>query len=388
MKIAHLMLFNFYMDDAYYQENILPKQNKADGHDVIIIASTQVYSKGNSITFVEPKTYYSKENIEITRVPYKNIISNRINVKVRAYKNVYLKLSEFKPDIIFIHGIGGYELKTIARYKKNNPHVKLYIDCHADYYNSASNFLSRKILHGFFYRSFFLRYVKYIEKVYYIAPESLIYLKELYKFEDKEKLEYLPLGGYIISKEKRVYIRSKIRNELNISKDNVVFIHAGKLDEKKKSLDLIQAFTKLKQNNIKLLIIGSFDDKIYLQVKEVINLDNRILFLGWKRGDELQDYLCASDIYVQPSGRSVTVQNAICCGCAIITSRRLIYTDLFGEAAKYAQTKDELHVRMNEIIENPELLASHKEKLLEVAKEKLDYRVLANKYILDCKSKV
>lgn len=387
MKIAHLMLFNFYMDDAYYQENILPMQNKADGHDVIIIASTQVHSKDNSITFVKPTTYYTKENIKISRVPYKFKISNRINEKVRAYKNVYEKLSDFKPDIIFIHGNSGYELKTIARYKKNNPQVMLYMDCHGDFNNSASNFLSRKILHGLFYRSIFLKNVKYIEKVYYVAPESLEYLKELYKFDDKKKLEYLPLGGYIISNEKRKYVRNKKRNELNISKDDIVFIHAGKLDEKKKSLDLIQAFAKLKQQNVKLLIIGSFTEKVYSQVKDIINSDARILFLGWKRGDELQDYLCTGDIYVQPSGRSVTVQNAVCCGCAIITSRRLIYTHLFGEAAKYADTKEELYERMNEMIENPKLISLHKKMLLEIAKEKLDYRVLANRYILDYKSK-
>ena len=35
MKIAHLMLFNFYMDDAYYQENILPRYQAKLGHEVI-----------------------------------------------------------------------------------------------------------------------------------------------------------------------------------------------------------------------------------------------------------------------------------------------------------------------------------------------------------------
>ena len=387
MKIAHLMLFNFYMDDAYYQENILSKQNKADGHDVIIIASTQVHSKDNSITFVEPSTYYSKENIKIFRVPYRFKINNPINEKVRAYKNVYKHLTDFKPDIIFIHGNSGYELKTIAKYKKNNPQVMLYMDCHGDFNNSASNFLSRKILHGLFYRSIFLKNVKYIEKLYYVAPESLPYLKELYKFEDKKKLEYLPLGGYIKSNEKREYFRNKKRDELNISKHDIVFIHAGKLDEKKRSLDLIQAFTKLKQNNIKLLIIGSFAEKIYTQAIDIIKSDSRILFLGWKRGDELQDYLCASDIYVQPFTRTVTVQNAVCCGCVIITSRKLIYTELFGKAAKFADTKEELYEKMNEMIENPKLISLHKKMLLEIAKEKLDYRVLANRYILDYESK-
>lgn len=381
MRIVHLTLFNFYIDDAFYQENILPRQNKSDGHDVLIIASTHVFAKGNSMKFIKPSKYYTKEGIKVIRVPYKNIINKKISEKVRAYKNVYQNLVKFKPDVIFSHGIGGYESKTIAKYIKNNPTTRLYIDCHSDYFNSASTFISKNILHRIFYRYYFWKYVKYAQKVYYVTPESIEFLKELYGFNDPNKLEYLPLGGYIIDKEERVKIQKVIRKELKISASDIVFIHTGKMDAKKKSFELIKAFSRIDSKHIRLLIVGSFSDEVYSKVKSLIETDNRILFLGWKKGEEVQDYLCASDVYLQPGGRTVTVQNAVCCGCAIAVSKRLSYTYLFGEAAMYAETEDEIFTLLNHIIKNPDLIHRHRKALNKIANEMLDYKKLANKYL-------
>ena len=85
MKILHLMLSNFYIDDALYQENILSNQNKSDGHDVEIIASTMTFNDDNSIKFIKPIEYYTKQGIKVTRVPYFKFINNNISEKIRVY---------------------------------------------------------------------------------------------------------------------------------------------------------------------------------------------------------------------------------------------------------------------------------------------------------------
>ncbi|MBN2650320.1 MAG: glycosyltransferase family 4 protein [Prolixibacteraceae bacterium] len=381
MRIAHLMLFNFYIDDAFYQENILPRQNKADGHEVLIIASTHVFGKGNSMTSTSPRIYFTKEAIKVIRVPYKKIVNEKITKKIRAYKNVYFHLEQFKPDVIFSHGIGGYESKTIAKFVKNNPATKLYIDCHSDFYNSATNFISKYFLHRIFYRHFFWKYEKFAKKVYYVAPESIAFLKELYGFNDQSKMEFLPLGGFIIDENEIIKRRKFIRKHLNILESDIIFIHTGKLDVKKKSSELINAFTQIKNNNIKLLIVGTFSDDVYSNVKELIDNDERIKYLGWKTGEEVQDYLCASDVYMQPGSRTVTVQNAACCGCAIITNRSMIYTYLFGKSVFYAETEEEVKKSIEKLIARPFLINKYKKKLLEIAKNKLDYKKIANAYL-------
>ena len=41
MKIAHICLSCFYIDGFSYQENELVRQNVSDGHDVLVITSTE-----------------------------------------------------------------------------------------------------------------------------------------------------------------------------------------------------------------------------------------------------------------------------------------------------------------------------------------------------------
>lgn len=375
------MLSSFYIDNAFYQENILPLQNKIDGHEVMIIASTLGFINGNTTGFTKPATYYTNEGIKVVRVPYIKIISLKISEKIRAYKNVYPLIEDFGPDIIFSHGIGGYVAKTIARYIRSNPHAKLYIDCHSDYINSASNLFSKYILHKLFYRHYFWKYVQYAEKVYYVAPESILFLKELYGFEDIEKLQYFPLGGYLLNDSEREIKRENVRKQLEIANDDVIIIHSGKMDFKKKSYELIKAFTQVKSTKIWLLIIGIFTDDVYLTVKDFIESDERIIYLGWKSGNEIQDYLCGGDIYLQPGGRTVTVQNAVCCGCAIIVNPNLCYTQLFGNAALYAETSKEIKEILEKIVVEPHMIRQYRESLMKIAREKLDYRVLSKSYI-------
>jgi hypothetical protein len=43
MKIVHMCLSCFYIDGYFYQENEIIRQNVDDGHDVVVIASTESY---------------------------------------------------------------------------------------------------------------------------------------------------------------------------------------------------------------------------------------------------------------------------------------------------------------------------------------------------------
>ena len=381
MRIVHLMLSNFYIDNAFYQENILPRQNKIDGHEVLIIASTLIFTHGNSVGYTNPLTYYTEDGIKIIRIPYKRIINKTVSEKIRNFKGLYKLLRENSPDIIFNHGIGGYFFKTLAVYIKNNPKTKLYIDCHSDYFNSANNLISKYVLHGLFYRQYFKKAEKYAEKVFYVTPESIPFLKDLYDFEDKNKLQYLPLGGYIINDSERIRKRERIRKQLNIPNNDIVLIHSGKMDIKKKSYELISAFSQVKTDNIWLLILGVFTDDVYESVKEFIDSDKRIIYLGWKNALELEDYLCSADIYLQPGSRTVTVQNAVCCGCIIIVNPALTYTHLFGKAALYAETEQEIKNLLEKFVLNPRIIEKFQESLMNIAKEKLDYKIIANTYI-------
>ena len=152
MKILHVCLAAFYIDNYGYQENILPKMHSIQGHNVEILASTETYLNGNEMKYLEPSTYKNEDGIKVTRVPYVNIITNFITRKLRVYKGVQKHLDNFKPDIIFIHDIQFLGIFSIIRFLKKNIGVKVYVDGHADFTNSATNWISKNILHRLIYK--------------------------------------------------------------------------------------------------------------------------------------------------------------------------------------------------------------------------------------------
>ena len=152
MNIVHCCLSNFYIDNYNYQENVLPIMNRNDGHQVAIIASTESFIENSKIGYIKEGNYYSKEGIKVYRVKYRRYLPQCIMKKVRSYNNVYKILDNLSPDVIFFHGIQAFELLTVAKYKSLNPHVKFYVDSHAYSANSATNWISEKVLHRWFYK--------------------------------------------------------------------------------------------------------------------------------------------------------------------------------------------------------------------------------------------
>src|SRR5699024_6237929 len=147
MKIIHMCLANYYTDNYGYQENMLPMQNKLDGHDVTIIASTEMYVNNKELGYVNPGEYKNEHGIKVIRIPYRKILPHRAMRKIRTYTHVYEILKNENPDVILFHGPQSYDLLTVARYKKDNPMTKLYVDNHADRGNSARGYISKNILH-------------------------------------------------------------------------------------------------------------------------------------------------------------------------------------------------------------------------------------------------
>ena len=78
MKILHLCLSCFYIDDAGYQENQLVRQHVRDGHEVLVIASTETFDGRGGLTYTEPKTYTGSDGARVIRIPYVRWLPARI----------------------------------------------------------------------------------------------------------------------------------------------------------------------------------------------------------------------------------------------------------------------------------------------------------------------
>ena len=118
----------------------------------------------------------------------------------------------------------------------------------------------------------------------------------------------------------------------------------------------------------------------------LIDLDNRIQYIGWKSGKNLQEYLCAGDVYVQPGSQSATMQNALCCGNAVILTPAKSHKFLLKDAGIYINDEEELIEVLKKISIDHKYLNKKRKKCFDIATNMLDYIKLSEKLIkeFDC----
>lgn len=377
MKILHIGLVSYYTEGMTYQENYLPDINAEDGHEVIFVANATEYRDGK-LVYTGEKDYILQSGVRLIRYKYDSVGPKLLTNKIQKVSRLKKLMEEFKPDSIMFHGVCGYELMDVAKYVKVHPETLFYVDCHEDFDNTARTWLSKmfyKYIHGFFIK----KSLPKINKILYIGEISRVYLKEMYRIDDN-KLEFYPLGGIVSSKEDQIKCREDLIKEYGLKDDSTIFMHSGKLDPLKKTADLLRAFSTLDKDNIFLFIFGSIPSETEKEIKELIEKDNRVMFLGWKSGDEVTRLLNAADVYVQPGSPSATSQVAMCCGCAEIVRPTISYKLLYNESVLYADNYDEL-VEKLKLICDRKLLSSYKDKANECASTVLDYSKLANRYL-------
>lgn len=378
MKILHLMLSNYYIDNVTYQENLLTRQNLMDGHTVKIVASTETFVSPNRLGYVKPSIYFNEDGIEVTRIPYRKFLPLKVMAKIRSYSGLYSIIEEYQPDVILHHGVPSYELLTLGKYKKRNPHIKLYLDSHEDFHNSARNFISKEILHRRFYGPIVRRVLKYIDKILCVNIEAFDFLSSLYGIP-LEKMELYPLGGILFSEKERLEKRNSIRNSFGITEDEILMVHSGKMKKRKRTEELLRAFEQVDNKRFQLYLIGEFSEDVKYVVEPILNSDKRIKYVGWMNGDELIDFLCATDIYLQPGSQSATMQNAICCGCPVMIYPYKSHKPFLNENGFFVESVEDIIAVFNSIEKDPKILGEMRNKSLEIARELLDYKKLASR---------
>ena len=375
MKILHVCLASSYTDGMTYQDNMLAEQNVADGHEVMVVSDCTHFENGKIVqTLPEDRVLIS--GVRLVRLPFDFILTGFFSNKLRKTKLLRPLLEQFAPDVILFHGCAGWELITVAKYKKNNPHIKLYVDSHEDFNNSARNWLSKNILHRLIYGPIIRYAYPYLDKLLYLSEETKDFLVGLYKLP-AGKLEFYPLGGVVHSIEDWTAMRAKKRAELGLRDEDVLLCHSGKMDSLKRTKDILLALSQASSERIRLIIIGNIPDEMKPVLEPMIAADERVSFLGWKNGDELMAYLCACDMYVQPGSQSATMQNAICCGAPVLLYPHKSYKHFIKGNCWYVETTEEMTAVFSAVSANPEILKEKGKNSFSMANELLDYKKLA-----------
>ncbi len=375
MKIIHVCLASHYTEGMTYQDNQLADQNAADGHEVVVLSDCYRYT-GHSLEEVDEEDVILSSGVRLVRMKYDLIVNNLISGKVRKVNRVKYFLEEFKPDVILFHGVAGYEMLTVSKYKSRHPEVKLYIDSHEDYHNSGTFWLSLFFQYKIFNKFIVHKIRKNVDKFLYLSYESKNFLKEIYGLDDQE-MEFYPLGGNLLEPDRKLAFKKIVRSKLRLEDSDILIVHSGKFVNEKKTKELLESFASVSANNLKLVLIGSIPEDMVPVLMPLIKSDKRINFLGWKSSDELIQYLAAADLYVQPGTQSATMQNAICCGTPVALYPYPSHKPYIAGNGLLIANSCDYKVMFSDLACNNFDLSAMSNASYNIAREFLDYKKLA-----------
>ena len=370
MRILHCCLAAFYIDNYGYQENILPRMHKTQGHEVMILASTETYVDKVHLGYIEPKEYINEDGILVHRIPYKSFLPHKVMTKLRCYKGVYNELDKFKPDFIFLHDLQFLSIKDVAKYIKENPQVRINVDGHTDSRNSAKNFVSKNLLHGIVYKHCAKIIMPYVNHFYGTLPARVEFFKQMYGTPaDKTELLVMGADDQYVKNAKDTQQREIIRKRFGIQDDDFLVVAGGKFDSKKRwILDVMDAVSDLRaKTRIKLLIFGSVMENDGFKNEFEKRCDEDVVqYAGWIKGIESYNYFEASDLVIFAGLHSVLWEQAVGQGrpCVFNELPGFDHVNLGGNCKFLkASCKEEIESTILDCISNyPQMLKVAQEK--------------------------
>lgn len=384
MKVLHLCLGCFFPDNYSYQENMLPKFHKELGYEVEVIASLQTFDSRGKVTYLDvAKTYRNEYDIKVTRLCYKK--PEALYHKLKRYIGTYQALDKANPDIIFIHGCQFLDMDTVVSYLKTHPGKKVYVDNHCDYSNSATNLLSKYILHKLLWKHAAQIIEPYTIKFYGVLPARVDWLINMYKLP-QNKCELLVMGAddeevQRASSEKN---KQKVRQKLGFSPNDFVIVTGGKIDAwKTQTLLLMEAVSQLNKSNVKLLIFGPVANEIEKDFQS--KFDNRIMkYISWADTSASYDYFAIANLAVFPGRHSVYWEQVAGLGIPMLCKywEGTTHIDVGGNVRfLMCDSVDEIYNNIYEIVCNKHIYEGMCKAAKNKGKRRFSYKEIAKRSI-------
>lgn len=381
MRILHVCLGCFYIENMAYQENVLPKMHSLLGHTVKIIASQYTFSTSGVKTYRDCGSYINPDNIPVTIIPYRT--KSKISRILKRFKNLFQELTFFNPDIIFVHGAQFFGNIDIIKFKRNFPSTRVICDNHSDYINTPLWPIKYYFLNKLLWPMAVKRMIPITDFFWGVTPMRVRYLQEIYKVPST-KTDLLIMGGddTLIDFDNKKFLKETFRNRNRIREDDFLLITGGKIGPKKNIQNLVHAFSCIKQQNVHLLIFGDFLLGMEDLQLECIN-NPKIHLLGWLTPKQTYDAFLSSDLAVFPGTHSVLWEQSVACGIPVVFRRwpDMQHVSINGNCVFLDRgTKEEISHVINEIIDFPDKYSELVFRANE-AKEAFSYINIAKKSI-------
>lgn len=179
----------------------------------------------------------------------------------------------------------------------------------------------------------------------------------------------------------------QVRKKYGITGKYLIYI--GTLQPRKNLSRLIDAFAKLKNKQVKLVIGGKkgwLYDQVFEHVKE-LKLENRVLFLGFVPNDDLPGLIKGSQAYVLPSlyeGFGMPPVEAQAVGVPVVVSRTSSLPEIVGASGIYIEDEksvESIKIALESVLS---LRKNERDTIIEVGKEntrRFDWNISAQKVL-------
>jgi glycosyltransferase involved in cell wall biosynthesis len=330
-----------------------------------------------------PPPIFDREGFQIIKSPHGNFRGRVLSWPFSFFwtlGRLSMRMLVEKPDILFVpaHSL------PLVRAKKtiNTIHDVAFRDNQAGhfydnralgpnrsrFFKKIMNFLIRIMTRGRFgsgsldYLHWSTEYsLKHSDLILAVSEHTKKEIISNYPWCDSNKIKVVH-NGY----NEKIYREQddKKKQEEILSKyglPNAYILYIGRLERKKNTPFLIEAFAKLKQRKPdlkeKLVLVGSASFG-YNEVKCLIDqygLSSEVLLTGWIKEEDMPYVVAGANAYVLPSlheGFGITILQALASGVPTAVSDIPVLREVAGEAAVFfnPNDKEEISLAMEKII--------------------------------------
>jgi len=199
--------------------------------------------------------------------------------------------------------------------------------------------------------------VKTAKKIFTISEFSKNDIIKTYAVPEEQVVVTYPGIKPELNYKNKELTMDEIQKKYKISKPYILFV--GTLQPRKNIVRLVEAFSKLKKENLELIIIGKkgwqYDE--ILEAPKKFEVTERVKFLDFVGDEDLPSFYKNAVCFVLPSlyeGFGLPVLEAMRQGCPVITSNVSSLPEAGGDAAIYVNPTDTLDIatKIEQVVSN------------------------------------
>ncbi len=204
-----------------------------------------------------------------------------------------------KRPFSLVHAHCPFSSGELAMRIAHNQHIPIVATFHSKYRDDFKRVIPNKTLLSLLVRKV-IRFYEAADEVW--IPQAAVE-ETIREYGYKGKVEIVDNGTEFSGSENVQSIKTDMRKELGISKNELMFLFVGQHIREKNPGLIIDALSLIKEKPFRMFFIGSgyAEDELHQQVKR-LGLENKIKFIGTLTDrEQLKRYYAAADLFLFPS---------------------------------------------------------------------------------------